>query len=105
MNKYFMAFTVALLSAGCVTRAEIKASSWLNNAPIPADLCEKYPELKEYGFYRRLNSGNFEFISYCQPCEPPRSCASDFVAFYKADLDKILDKLLPKKKKDQVPSP
>jgi len=49
------------------------------------------PSLWDYGFYRRLNTGQLEFISFCDPR------AADWIAVHKADLKKILDELLPEK--------
>lgn len=65
---------------------------WLNNGPIPADICEREPDLKLRGFYRRLNSGKLEFISFCNPI------ANDLLGIHKTDLEKILDALLPRKR-------
>jgi hypothetical protein len=83
---------VVAISSGCITRQEIKAYTWLNNSPIPDELCAREPALQNYGFYRRLNNKKFEFISFCDPR------ANDWVAFYNKDLEAVLDKLLPKKR-------
>lgn len=88
----------AMIFQGCLTRQQVRAYTWLNNSPLPADLCEKNPELQNYGFYRRLKDGKLEFVSFCQPCEPPKACAADFISIYKVDFENVLDKLLPRKK-------
>lgn len=83
---------LASLGASCPTRQEIDAYAWLNNSPLPPDLCAKFPELKDRGFYRRLDSGGFEFKSWCDPD------AGDWIAFNKRDLQRMLDKYLPEKR-------
>jgi hypothetical protein len=77
---------------GCLSREQVDAKVWLNNAPLPAELCAKLPELKEYGFYRKLNDGTIEFMSFCDPR------AADWLSMYKTDYGKIMDQLLPKPK-------
>lgn len=62
---------------------------WLNNGPLPAAICEREPELRRYGFYRRLDAGSFEFVSFC------RTDAGAWVSVYGPDFYKILDSLLP----------
>lgn len=84
-----LAVLMALLVSGCVTRGELKASLWLNNGMDP-ELCRTVPALSDYGFYRRLNDGRLEFISYCKPEAMKMSAVTD------EDLNKILDSLLPK---------
>lgn len=87
---------------GCRTpsREEINATTWLNNTPLPAELCEANPELKRYGFYRRLNSGKLEFMSYCKPCtDGAKDCAKNFIAIHENDFQKMLDKYVPENPK------
>lgn len=100
MRKF--AVVLAALSAcgiqGCITRAEIKATIWDNNGLSP-ELCEtvKPPELRsdlakqlwQYGFYRRLDRGKFEFMAFCDPK------AVHWLAVYDQDFNEILDKTLP----------
>jgi hypothetical protein len=69
----------------CLTRKEIEATIWLNNAPIPASLCKEGVEKR--GFYRRLDSGKIEFVSFCSPE------AKQWLSIHKDDLQKILDQL------------
>lgn len=81
---------LAFLGASCnVTRKEIEAYAWLNNTPLPPELCEREPTLKRYGFYRRLNDGHLEFITFCNPL------ARDWVAISKRDMKNLLDAYLP----------
>lgn len=87
--------SIAILSLGCISRGEIRASIWLNNGSDP-ELCgptraqSPHPELWDRGFYRRLNGGGFDFISFCNPL------AAQWVGIYRADLEAILNETLPK---------
>lgn len=99
-QTYLLAL-VALLSLsvgciGCVTRAEVDALAWLNNG-LPKEICDREPELANYGLFRRLNDGKFEFLSYCQFGENGKNLVMDYTAFSNADLEKLLDELTPKK--------
>jgi hypothetical protein len=67
-----------------VTRRSIKAYLWINNLPAPPEVCEREPLLKDYGLYRRLNNGNFEFLSVCDPR------IKEFYSMHKDDLARIL---------------
>lgn len=73
-----------------ITRDEVDATIWLNNLPLPAELCEREPQLKKRGFYRRLDNGKLEFVSVCNPK------AKDWISANKVDFNRILDKTLPK---------
>lgn len=77
--------TVFLVSGCRISRSEIEAAVWLNNAPLPQDVCRG--PAKDYGFYRRLNDGRLEFVSFCRPE------AKNWIAIHKDDLQKILDRL------------
>jgi len=68
-----------------VTRNQINAYLWLNNSPIPEEICQREPLLKDYGLFRRLNNGNYEFISMCD--ERMKS----FISMHKDDLARILN--------------
>jgi hypothetical protein len=68
-----------------VTRNRINAYLWLNNSPVPQEICDREPTLKDYGIYRRLNDGNFEFISICN------IKMKNFLAMHKDDLSRILN--------------
>lgn len=80
-----------LFLASCLTRKQVNAAAWLNNTDALLDLCIKVPELKDYGFYRRLDDGKIQFLSFCDPN------AVRMIAFKDEDLNKILDALLPEK--------
>lgn len=74
--------------ASCrVTRAEVEATLWLNNSPIPAEICAREPALRKYGFYRKLDSGQMEFVSFC------KLEARKWIAIYDADLQRLLERL------------
>jgi len=90
LSALFLALLLA--ASGCVTRKEVDAASWLNNGPIPAEICDREPVLKDYGFFRRLDDGTFQFLSFCNESSPR------MIAFKDEDLKKILDALLPEKK-------
>jgi hypothetical protein len=76
---------LALVSS-CVSRKKINAAIWLNNFPLPEDICEANPDLKQYGFYRKLNTGNFEFMSACKPA------AKDWLSMHKDDFKKLMNR-------------
>jgi len=85
---------IVLLPA-CVSKSVIKASIWMNT-PLPSELCEEKPELKQYGVYRKLNSGKYEFLSYCDPK------IAEWLSIWKTDLETILGETLPKKDVDFI---
>lgn len=79
---------VILCLTSCVTRQEIRAYFWLHNG-IPDEICRREPSLFNYGFYRKLNSGQFEFMSFCKPE------SRQFLGLHERDLEEILNKTLP----------
>ncbi len=88
-----------ILLAGCksVSKKEIDAVLWLHNG-APPEMCgadeatSPYPLLWKYGFYRVLNTGKYEFISFCNPR------ALDWFGVEKNDLNRLLKKAgLPQK--------
>jgi hypothetical protein len=83
-----------LATSSCVTRKEVDAASWLNNFGVEefVALCNEHPELKDFGFFRKLDDGTFQFLSACDPN------AKRMISFKDEDLKKILDALLPQKK-------
>ncbi len=83
---------ISLFTFGCITRDEVNATIWLNNFKAIQENCLKFPELYDFGFYRKLNSGKIEFISICS------ETAKDMLSIYKVDYNNLLDKALPKKK-------
>lgn len=87
-----LALAISTGLSACVSRGEIRANLWLNNAQIPKELCDKEPALKDYGFFRRLDSGKLEFVSWCDPL------ARRWLAIFDDDLERLLDKTLPKEK-------
>lgn len=62
----------------------------MTNAPFPAELCQKEPDIARYGFYRRLDSGQLEFVSFCNPE------ARRWLSIHERDLEEILNETLPK---------
>lgn len=68
---------------------------WENNAPLPPELCgpkDATPQnpLWQYGFYRILNDGKIEFISFCD------AKSREWLAIYYQDLENLLDAYVPK---------
>jgi len=83
-----MAVLLCLAFQGCQTptRSEVNALVWLNNFPVPQDAVNHC----EYGFYRRLNDGNLEFFSICNPNMPKMVSMKD--SEYQALLDQYIKK-------------
>jgi hypothetical protein len=54
------------------------------------DLCANTPELHNFGFYRKLNDGQLEFISFCNPL------AQSMLSMTRDDYEKLLKGLVPK---------
>lgn len=65
------------------------ARIWVANGPIDEELCLKEKRLQEFGLYRRLNNGNYEFISYCD------TEINQWLGIHGADLEQLLDKYSP----------
>ena len=80
-----MAIFGLLFLVSCVTRNQINGYLWLNNTPVPQEICDREPLLKDYGLFRRLNNGNFEFISVCD------QRMKQFFSMHKNDLARILN--------------
>lgn len=70
--------------SGCVTKRRVNKYLWLNNFPLPPEACSV---TMEYGFYRKLNNGKFEFVSACS------EESQDWVSMHKDDLAKLLSRL------------
>lgn len=68
-----------------MTRKKVNAYLWLNNSPIPQEICDREPDLNDYGFYRKLSNGKLEFVGFCEPL------AKEFFAMYKTDLERLLN--------------
>lgn len=93
VNKYLI-FLLLLCCCSCKpTRDEINATVWLNNTNATEfkKLCAQERDLWKIGFYRILNSGQIEFISFCN------ENAYMYFAIESKDFNEILDKYLPKK--------
>jgi hypothetical protein len=71
--------------SGCISRKKIRAYIWLNNSPIPQEICAREPSLFDYGVYRKLNDGKLEFVSFCE------SKAKEFLSMHKSDFERILN--------------
>jgi len=84
---------LSLTSCLVPKRSEIDANIWLNNGPLPAELCAANPDLALFGFYRRLNDDRLEFVSFCNPA------SREWLAINDKDFNKLLDKYVPKKEK------
>lgn len=81
---------LSLLLSSCISREEVEAVIFLNNFHAMGPICERTPEIKQYGFYRKLNDGKLEFVSICN------STARNYLAVHKDDFNRLLDKALPK---------
>lgn len=78
----------AALISGCISKQEIRASVWLNNGMDP-EICKTVPAVRNYGFYRRLDSGKLEFKPYCD------ADSVHWLSIFDQDLDRILDGTIP----------
>jgi hypothetical protein len=86
-----LALLLLTILPACPNRVEIRAH-FFDNTGIPEHVCAKYPELWEFGMFRKLNDGKYEFVSYCKPE------AQLYLDIYKDDLNNMLDKYLPEKR-------
>jgi hypothetical protein len=55
---------ISLLSS-CRSWESAKPYIFLTSPEVPREIWEKSPEVCNYGLYRKLNTGQFEFISIC----------------------------------------
>lgn len=85
VNRALLSLTLMICLTSCLTRREIEATVWLNNAPIPSSECTA--AIAKRGFYRKLDSGKVEFVSFCSPE------ARQWLAIHKDDLQRILDSI------------
>jgi hypothetical protein len=92
VRKILAILLITLSACNIPTRKEVNAAIWLTNG-LPPDLCASVPELNDYGFYRKLNSGDFEFLSFCSPE------ALNFLGMHKTDFNRLMDGTLPGKVK------
>jgi hypothetical protein len=82
-----------LALTGCLSRKEVQATAWLQTG-LPPEICASNPDLKDYGIYRKLDSGKFEFVSICDK-EITR-----WISIYDEDFKRILDALVPERDDD-----
>lgn len=86
----------------CVTRGQVRAEVWMQSG-IPIELCHEQPDLMMYGIYRKLDSGQYEFISYCSETADEAGKLSpnvqNYIVFNAAKFYSLLDQLLPKGRK------
>jgi hypothetical protein len=85
-----MVSLICLASSGCITRGQVEATIWLNNLPVPEEICLQVPALRQRGIVRRLDTGQLEFVSVCNPK------INEFLSTHRTDFDRILDALIPK---------
>jgi hypothetical protein len=86
-----------ILSQACVSRKQINAAIWKVNTPIPSELCARESSLKDYGFYRKLNDGRLEFVSFCK--EESRH----FLSITEKDFENIMNEVaLPDETKTAI---
>ena len=88
---------LALMSglSACVTRTEVQkeidANVFLFDK-LPKAYCGEKSPLWDIGIYRKLNNGNEEVVSYCA------KEIEQYLGFHNRDVQKMLDKYVPKKK-------
>lgn len=84
-------FSFCIMSCKTPTRQEVNAKIWLNNSGGAAykALCLEQPKLKDHGFYRKLNNGKLEFVSFCS------STATKFFGVSEKDFNELMDKYIP----------
>jgi len=97
-----LSLTALLTLSSCVTRGQVRAEVWMQSG-IPIELCHAQPDLRLYGIYRKLDSGQYEFISYCDETADEAGKLSpnvqNYIVFNAAKFYAILDQLLPKGRK------
>ena len=77
--------TFVILCQACISKPKIKAKLWINNFPVPSEVCQREPSLLDYGFYRKLSDGRLEFLSVCD------KRIKDFFEMHKDDLARLLN--------------
>lgn len=89
------------LLQGCPKRTDIEAEVWLNSG-LPSDLCVSNPQLSKFGIYRKLDSGKYEFISYCTTVPDANgnqvNATQQYISINAEKFNHFLDELLPKGK-------
>lgn len=93
-----MALAVLLINflvlSSCVSKKEVKANLWLNNLKVLSEHCQSMPELKDIGFYRKLDDGKYEIVSVCDPI------IKDFYSMHKDVLARLLSERRKPKKEE-----
>jgi hypothetical protein len=64
--------------------------------PIPQEICDRNIELWSYGFYRKLNNGKIEFVSFC------KKEAREWLAMNKEDFNKFMDRINEPRSKGEI---
>lgn len=59
-----MKYLFLFLLCSCVSQSEVRGKLYQMDR-IPVDLCEKYPELKEFGIYRVISDTDEELLPFC----------------------------------------
>ena len=59
-----MRYLFLLLLCSCVSQQEVRGRLYQMDR-IPVDLCDRYPELKEYGIYRVISDTEEELLPFC----------------------------------------
>lgn len=76
-----------------MTRSQVDALIWLNNG-APKEICDREPTLHDYGFYRKLDSGQLEFLSFCAVgADGQTPLSEDYVSMKNEDFQKLMDEL------------
>lgn len=92
----FLASSFLMGASSCsITREQIDAIVWASNAEYwqtQTDVCDRIPELRQMGIGRPLESGQTEFISWCNPL------ITEFLHVKDEDVTAILNGTLPEGK-------
>lgn len=85
----------------CLSRKEVQAELW-EQSGIPVELCDKMPELNQYGIYRKLDSGKVEFLSYCKTVQDENGkmipAVQNYLSVSTKKFNEFLNQLLPEVK-------
>lgn len=72
----------------CIKRSQVEAEIW-SQTGLPKELCERVPELRQYGLFRVLDGERYEFQGYCVN-------AHMYKAMHQDKLNEFLKELEPK---------
>lgn len=96
-----LSLLMAHLLTSCLSRKEVQAEIWQNSG-IPEDICKVNSGLDKYGLYRKLDSGKYEFISYCAQILDDTGktvpAAQGYLSINSKKFNGFLDDLLPEAK-------